>query len=149
MVDPLQRIQEMIRALSQKGGGPGGISALVNMLGQVDRETEKRILQTLDKQSPALAKEVREQFFTFEDLVKMENRVLQKALENVHRSTLALALKGTSDELQAKVFQNLSKHAATRVREEMEILGPKPRLLVEEAQREMTKELRRWKNVIL
>ena len=119
------------------------------MLGQVDRETEKHILQTLDKQSPALAKEVREQFFTFEDLIKMEDRVLQKVLENVHRSTLALALKGTSDELQAKVFQNLSKHAAARIREEMEILGPKPRLLVEEAQREMTKELRRWKNVIL
>lgn len=149
MVDMTHRIQEMIQSLSQKGGGPGGINALVQMLGQVDRETERRILQTLDKQNPQLAKELREKHFAFEDLMKMEDRVLQRALEGVHRSTLALALKGTSADLQDKVFRNLSKHVAALIREEMEILGPKPKLLVDEAQREATKELRRWKNVIL
>jgi len=149
MVDMTRRIQEMIQALSQKGGGPGGTNALVQMLGQVDRETERRIMKNLDQQNPQLAKEVREKHFSFEDLMKMEDRVLQRALADVHRSTLALALKGTSAEFQEKIFRNLSKHTAALIQEEMEILGPKPRLLVDEAQREAAKELRRWKNVIL
>lgn len=150
MVDQSQRIREMMKALSQKGGGGvGGVNALAKMLGQVDRETERRILQSLEAQNPQIAQDVRDHYFAFEDLMKMEDRVLQRALEDVHRSTLALALKGTPAALQEKVFRNLSKRAAALVKEDMEIMGPKPKILVEEAQREAAKELGRWKNVIL
>jgi flagellar motor switch protein FliG len=149
MADLSLRIQEMMNALSKKRGGAGGVNALAKMLGQLDRETEQRILQTLDNQNPQLAKEVRDQYFVFEDLMKMEDGVLQRALGDIHRSTLALALKGTPAELQDKVFRNLSKRAAVLIREDMEMMGPKPRVLVEAAQREAAQELRRWKNVIL
>ncbi len=144
-----QRMTEMLKAIHKKGFSPGGVDALVNMLKQVDRNTEKHLLQTLKQQNPELAKEVSKKFFSFEDLMEMEDTVLKKALSEVHRNTLALALKGTDETLQEKIMRNLSNRAATRLKEDMEFMGPKNKELVEEAQREVTKTLRRWKNVIL
>jgi flagellar motor switch protein FliG len=149
MADTIKRVQEMIKALSSKGKGPGGITALVQMLQHSDRETEKQILNAIDSQYPDLAEKLRKAYFTFEDLVQMEDNVLKRALEEVHRTTLAVALKGTSQTLQDKVFHNLSARGVKLLQEDMEFMGPKPRSLVEEAQREVTKTLRKWRNVIL
>ncbi len=149
MTDESKRIKEMRQALSSKAKGPGGVQALIQMLGRVDRDTEKHILDALDKQNPSLAGELRKKYFSFEDIMHMEDSVLLRALSDVHRTTLALALKGTPFELQDKVFRNLSKRAAEMVKDEMDVMGPKHKSLVEEAQREVTKEIRRWKDVIL
>ncbi len=144
-----QRMSEMLKALSQKGSSPGGVDKLVNMLGQMDRQTEQHVLNTLKQQNPKLAEELSEKFFTFEDLVTLDDAVLKKALSEVHRQTLAVALKGTSDPIRQKVISNLSNRAAELLQDDMDMMGPKPRPLVEEAQREVTKALRRWRNVIL
>ena len=149
MNDETQRVRNRIAAFSKKEKRPGGLRVLAQMLGKVDRETEQRILQSLEKENPALAHDLREQYFTFDDLLTLSDRVLQEALLHIHPTTLALALKGTSREIQDKVFRNLSKHAGETIREEMEILGRRHKILVEEAQREVTQELRRWKNVVL
>ncbi len=149
MTDNTKRIQEMLNAFSQKGPSPGGITALVQMLGQLDRQTERQILTTLERQNPELARNIRDKYFTFDDIVNMEDKVLKRALEEVHRTTLALALKGTTDTLMGKVFKNVSDRAVRRIKEEMDMMGPKPRSLVDEAQREVTKVLVNWRNVIL
>ncbi len=149
MADSYDKVKELMQAFHQKGKSPGGVSALVQMLGNLDRKTEKHILKTLQKQNPKLAEEVKEAYFTFEDLLELEDAVLKKALQEVHRTTLTVALKGTSEDIQEKVFRNLSQRAARNVKEDMEFMGPKPISLIEEAQKEVTKVLRRWKNVIL
>jgi len=58
-------------------------------------------------------------------------------------------LKGTPDSLREKVFHNLSSRAAELLKDDMDRLGPKPRHVVEAAQREVTKSLQYWKDVIL
>ncbi|MEW6237477.1 MAG: FliG C-terminal domain-containing protein [Candidatus Omnitrophota bacterium] len=149
MADVQQRMKEMLKAIHQKGTAPGGVDALVNMLNQVDRQTEQHLLKTLKAQNPQLAEELSAKYFCFEDLVTLDDAVLKKALSEIHRTTLALALKGADAAIREKVFRNLSDHAVKLLKEDMEYMGPKERSLVEEAQREATKTLRRWRNVIL
>lgn len=140
---------QMLKVLAAKKKSPGGVEALVKMLSTMDRDTEKHILDSLKSQNPSLYQEICEKYFTFEDLMAMDDKVLKRALSEVHRTTLAVALKGTPEELREKVFRNLSDRGAMLLKEDMELLGPKPKAVVQLAQREVTKVLKHWKDVIL
>ena len=45
----------------------GGIDSIVNILNNVDRATEKRIMESLEVDEPELAEEIRKKMFVFED----------------------------------------------------------------------------------
>lgn len=149
MSDQIKRVQEMIKALSSNKKSPGGLAALAGMLSQMDRQTERRILDAVEKEDPELAKKLQKHHFAFEDMVRLDDAVVKKALSQVHRSTLALALKGADEPIRQKVYKNLSKNAAEDLQYDMGIMGPKPRSMVEEAQEEVTAVLRGMKNLIL
>src|SRR5919202_4758282 len=102
----------------------GGTQFLVNMLTTVDRGTEKQILEYLDNANAELAVEVRKLMFVFDDLVRLDDRSLQRALREADGQDLALALRGTSEELQQRIFSNQATRAAKALKEEMEIGGP-------------------------
>ncbi|MBZ0258211.1 flagellar motor switch protein FliG, partial [bacterium] len=67
----------------------------------------------------------------------------------VHRSTLAASLKGQPQSIRDKILTNLSPRAAAMLEDDMDVMGPQPRHIVEEAQRAVTEALKRWKDVIL
>ncbi|MER3412416.1 MAG: hypothetical protein C4305_09075, partial [Thermoleophilia bacterium] len=68
--------------------------------------------------------EIRQKMFVFEDLVLLDDRAIQRLLREVKMRDLALALKGASEGVRAKIFRNMSSRGAQALREEMEILGP-------------------------
>ncbi|MBI1390730.1 MAG: hypothetical protein GC154_20050 [bacterium] len=149
MSDNAARVKEMIEALAKNKKSPRGVVTLIEMLARMDRQSEQQILHALESQDPDLARSLREQYFTFEDLVTMDDAQLKRALEEVHRKTLAIALKGTAPSLRDKVMTCLSSRAARMLEDDMDAMGPQPRHLVEEAQRVVTEALRRWRNVVL
>lgn len=148
MTDTTRRIQEMIAALSSKGASPAGIQTLVGLLNRLDRTTEQLILKGIAQKDPELADRIRNEYLTFEDIVTLPDRAVQQALGDVDRHTLALALKGTGDDIRGKVLRNLSRGAANLLQDEMEYMGPRPRREVEEAQKTVTGALRRWNRMI-
>lgn len=149
MTDQTARIKEMLSALSKQGNSKKGLQTLIGMLGKMDRQTEQAIMRTIGQQNPDLAESLRKQYFTFEDLVSMDDALLKRAFEEVHRSTLAASLKGQPQPVRDKVLLNLSPRAAAMLEDDMDAMGPQPRHVVEEAQREVTEVLKRWRNVIL
>ncbi len=56
-------------------------------------------------------------------LLVLDDRAIQKWLREVDQMDLAIALKGLDNEIREKVFQNMSYHAATLLREDMEFVG--------------------------
>lgn len=120
----------------------GGINALVRMLNQVDRGTEKSIIDNLNEANPELAEELRAKLFTFDDIIKLDDRSLQRVLRDVNKQDLALALKGATDQVRNTVFRNMSGRAAEMLREEMEVSGPVRMKLVYEAQRRIVDVIR-------
>lgn len=120
----------------------GGIRALVEILNNVDRATEKNILESFSNKNPELAEEVKKLMFVFEDIVTLDDRAVQKVLQDVEIKELALALKGTSHEVREKILKNLSERAAAMLEEEMEYMGPVRLRQVEEAQQNVVSKIR-------
>jgi flagellar motor switch protein FliG len=79
----------------------------------------------------------------FEDIAKFADRDIQMILKNVESSQWAMALKGASDDLKEKILRNMSKRAATLLREEMDYLGPVRASNVEQVQQQIVDIIRR------
>ncbi len=121
----------------------GGIPSVVEILNQVDRATEKRILEELERQDAELAEEIRKRMFIFEDIVTLTDMAIQRVIREVDSKDLALALKGVNDEVSARIFKNVSKRGAEMLKEDLSYMGPVRLREVEEAQQRIVAVIRR------
>ncbi len=121
----------------------GGVDQVVEILNAVDRGTEKHIMETLEIEEPELADEIRKKMFVFEDILLLDDRAIQRVLRDVDNNDLALALKGSNEQVQNAIFNNLSKRLATMIREDMEFMGPVRMKDVEEAQQKIVNIIRK------
>ena len=125
---------------TEKIGGAGTVAEILNFS---DRMTEKAILENLETEDPELVEEIRKLMFVFEDVRLVDSRGMQEVLKEVDNDTLALALKGTTDDMKDKFFAAMSKRAADLVTENMEYMGPVKVSDVERAQQEIVDVVRR------
>lgn len=121
----------------------GGVDAVVEILNTVDRGTEKHIMETLEVEEPELADEIRKKMFVFEDILLLDDRSIQRVLRDVDNNDLAIACKGSAEEVQNAIFSNMSKRLAEMIREDMEFMGPVRMKDVEEAQQKIVNIIRK------
>ena len=121
----------------------GGVDAFVEIINTVDRGTEKHIMETLEIEEPELADEIRKKMFVFEDILLLDDRAIQRVLRDVDNGDLATALKGSNEEVQNAIFNNLSKRLAAMIKEDMEFMGPVRMKDVEEAQQKIVNVIRK------
>jgi len=98
----------------------GGIDAAVEILNHVDRATEKTIMEALEEDDPELAEEIRKRMFVFEDIVNLDDRAIQLIIREVESRDLALALKIASEEVSDRIYRNMSKRAASLLKEDID-----------------------------
>lgn len=120
----------------------GGVQAIVDVLNQVDRGTEKNILDKLEENDPELVEEIKKRMFVFEDIVLLSDRAVQLVLRQVETHDLALALKTASDEVEEIITGNMSKRAAEMLSEDIEYMGPVRIREVEDAQQRIVNVIR-------
>ena len=121
----------------------GGIQSVVDILLSVDRGTEKHIMESLEIEDSELAEEIKKRMFVFEDIVSLDNRSIQRFLREVDNNDLALALKGSSEDVAQVIFSNMSKRLQEMIKEDMEFMGPVRLHDVEEAQQKIVNIIRR------
>lgn len=121
----------------------GGVDAVVEILNTVDRGTERHIMETLEVEVPELAEEIRKKMFVFEDILLLDDRAIQRVLRDVDNNDLAIACKGSTEEVQNAIFSNMSKRLAEMIREDMEFMGPVRMKDVEEAQQKIVNIIRK------
>jgi flagellar motor switch protein FliG len=145
VIREIERVLErkLSSVINQDFTSAGGLRSLVDLLNQVDRATERTILETLEEQNPELADEVRRMMFLFEDITALDDRSIQQILREVDTKELAVALKGTSEEVQDKIYTNMSERAAAIIKEDLEFMGPVRVKTVEEAQQKIVAIIRR------
>jgi len=142
---PSSLLEDVATALSaelpvtQTGGvmevnGIARSAALVRRLG---RETGEQLLGTIEEGNSELAGEIRKAMYTFEDLNALDARALRSLLESVPVERLTMAMKTASEALKTHIFASMSKRAAERIKEDMEIMGGVRLSDVEAAQREI------------
>jgi flagellar motor switch protein FliG len=121
----------------------GGIDAVVAILNNADRSTERNIIEALEEDDPDLAEEIKKKMFVFEDVITLDDRSIQRVMRHVDTSDLAKALKAVDPEVQDKIFRNMSKRAASMLKEDMEYMGPIRLKDVEEAQQKIVNIIRK------
>ncbi|MCX7741845.1 MAG: flagellar motor switch protein FliG, partial [Tepidimonas sp.] len=113
---------------------------IINLLGA---SLEASVIDAIREQDPDLAQKIMDKMFTFEDLLKLDNKSLQMVLKEVSSDQLVVALKGASQELRDKILSNMSSRAAEALKEDLESRGPVRLSEVEAQQKEILKVVRR------
>lgn len=146
IVREVERILERRLAAftNQAAAVSGGVKSVVGVLTNVDRSTEKGIMQQIERDDPALAEEIKKLMFTFDDIVTLDDRSIQRVLREVDlNADLPLALKLSNDQVKEKIFRNLSQRATQNLKENMEYLGPVRLRDAETAQQRIVAVIRR------
>jgi flagellar motor switch protein FliG len=134
-----QALQSDLSNLDNAAAAAGGLEKLVQILGAVDRATEDAVLESIEDERSELANEIREMMFVFEDLVKVDDRGIREILKKVESQQLVLAMKTASEEMKAKILNNLSSRAAEMLKEDLEVMGPVRLAEVEQAQQQIVR----------
>lgn len=121
---------------------PEGARELAGILNRGGHELEEWVLERLGMEDRQLADRVKALMFTFADIVTLEDRAIQKVLQNVETASLALALKGQPEDVQDAIYRNLSERASESLREEADLLGSVRKSEVEEAQMAVVAQIR-------
>src|SRR3954464_722480 len=134
------RLSAMISQTFEKAGG---VDTVAEMLNLADRATEKSIMEGLEAEDPDLVEQIRRLMFVFEDIMMVNDKGIQSMLKEVDNDDLSLALKTASQELEDKIFKNMSERASQLIKEDMEYMGPVRVSDVEAAQQKIVDVVRR------
>jgi flagellar motor switch protein FliG len=121
----------------------GGMQSVVDMLNRTDPGTLKAVMDVLEMDDPDLAEQIKRQMFVFDDVILLDDRSVQLVLREVETKDLALALKGSNEDVTQKILTNMSSRAAGMLKEDMQFMGPVRLREVEEAQQKIVKVIRK------
>lgn len=121
----------------------GGVKAVADLLNQIDQEASKGILETIEQDDAPLATSIRNLMFTFEDFLEVQETGMRELLGQVDKKTLAVALKGASEEMKNHIYKCMSTRAVEMLKEDMDVLGPLRSREVSAAQQEIVTAARR------
>jgi flagellar motor switch protein FliG len=149
-VEVLERIALAILkkscTLVEKPSFPEGAARfrkIADMLRMLDKPERFTVIKELEEKDPNAANEVKSFLYRFEDVLRIDNRSLQKVLMDLDTKNLAAALKGGDEAIKAKFMGSLSKRAQETLAEEMELMQAVKSDEREQAQKEIVAIIQR------
>jgi flagellar motor switch protein FliG len=121
----------------------GGVKTTAEILNLMGSAVETSVLDYIRESDEDLAQKIMDNMFTFDDLIKIDDKGIQAILKEVQSESLVVSLKGATPELREKIFKNMSSRAAETLREDLEARGPVRVSDVEAEQKELLKIVRR------
>jgi flagellar motor switch protein FliG len=116
-----RRLKSATDQSKRAGSGYRNIAELMN---QLDSSTTREILDNIEREEPKLAIDIRDLMFTFEDFLVVPEQELRTLVNAVDKKTLAIALKGASEELRSRFYRTMSSRAVEMLKEDSEVMGP-------------------------
>ncbi|MDP4796533.1 MAG: flagellar motor switch protein FliG, partial [Rhodospirillales bacterium] len=107
---------------------------MADIFNNLDRNTETRFMTALEERNRESAERIKQLMFTFDDLVRVDSSGIQLLLRQVEKDQLAVALKGSSEEVKELFFANMSERAGKMMKEDMDAMGAVRLKDVDEAQ---------------
>jgi flagellar motor switch protein FliG len=124
-----QRVAVILHRRLENMGDTGrkaysGFKAVADLLNRMEAEETTKILDEIEAADVAMALNIRNLMFTFDDLVTIPPASIREIVSAADKRQLALSLRGASEELRAHVFAAMSSRAADMLKEDMEVMGP-------------------------
>lgn len=121
----------------------GGVQVMADILNRMNRATESAIMTSLEDSDPELAAQIRNFMFSFEDVLKLDDKSIQELMKDVSTEDLARALKIVDEGQREKIYKNISRRGAEMLKEEIELMPPIRISEVEESQRKIVDTTKR------
>jgi flagellar motor switch protein FliG len=115
----------------------GGVKTAAELLNRIEPTASKMILEMVESEDAKLALTIRNNMFTFEDLLGVPETGIRDLLAAVDKKSLATSLKGAPEDLKNHIFKTMSSRAVEMLKEDMEALGPVRSQAVVKAQQEI------------
>lgn len=136
------RISSVIDQRLKSLGGPsreqhGGVKAVAELFNRMDRSMSQSALEMVEERSQDLAVQIRNLMFVFDDLATVEDAGIREIVNRADKKALTVALKGASEDIRNRFYNNMSKRAVEMLKEEMEIMGAVRLRDVEKSQQEI------------
>jgi len=94
----------------------GGIKTAAEIINMLGTSLEASVVDSIREQDPDLAQKIMDKMFTFEDLLKLDNKAIQLVLKEVSSDALVVALKGAHRGKRELVLGNIPPAVATHLR---------------------------------
>lgn len=120
----------------------GGVNYVADIMNHTDRTTEKYLFDELGKHDPALSEEIRKLMFVFEDITNLGDVEIQRVLRDVDTQQLAVAIKGSSEDVKERLLANISSRARDGIIEDIKYLRNVRMKDVEAAQQSIVNVIR-------
>jgi flagellar motor switch protein FliG len=139
-------IDEKAKAFISQESAPTSIGRRMETIATLLQRTSvvsDDLLERIGEANPTMAKELRLKAFTFEDILSVDDRILQKALSQIEPGTLALALKIASEALTDRILNGVDPQVREDIKDQRDLMGPKTLMEIEEAQKEIIEAVKR------
>jgi flagellar motor switch protein FliG len=93
---------------------------LAELMRSLPKEMRNQLIERLKLENPDLVDEVRSKLYIFGDLLRLDDRDVQKVLGEIETDILIVALQQADPAVSTKLLNNLSKRARQTIVEEME-----------------------------
>src|SRR5699024_6911169 len=81
-------VKNIYSSLTEDYTETGCVQSVVDVLNEVDRSTERTILDTLEVQQPELVEEIIKRLFTFDDIVILDDRAIKRIIREADAEDL-------------------------------------------------------------
>jgi len=119
-----------------------GVDIAAEIMNALPKDLQVELLEEVRKEDENIAESIEERMFKFEDLVKLDDKVIIEILKSIDKNDLMVALKGAPEEILKKFLSNMSKRAAEMFIEDMEVLGPVKKSEVKKAQKKIVEKVK-------
>lgn len=120
----------------------GGVNYVADIMNHIDRTTEKFVFDELTKTDPTLSDDIRKLMFVYEDILTLDDVTIQTVLRVVDAQDLAVAIKGSSEEIKELLLSNISSRARENILSDIEYLRNVRMSDVERAQQKIVETIR-------
>lgn len=134
-----ERVHNLGKVVTEKVEGK---QVLATILKNLSPDKNSLILDSLDREQPELASQIRDQLFTMEDLVRVRSRDLADILREYDDKEIAIILKGKSEEFTQAMQSALSNRRNEEIGYISAELGRIPRTEVNELTADLLNRVR-------
>lgn len=135
-----ERAKEMV---TNEGYRVQGKLRLIEIVRTTDTENAERIINAIQKDDPTLAAELRENIFTFNDVIKLPKKELECVLKEYDNKEIAFILKGVSEEVKTVYLTCVTQRRRTLIEDEIKLLGKVKKSDVEEKRKTFLEYIRK------
>ncbi|WP_032115323.1 flagellar motor switch protein FliG [Candidatus Arsenophonus nilaparvatae] len=121
----------------------GGIRTAAEIINLMKSQQEKMVISAVKEYDDELAQKIIAEMFLFEDLIEMDDRSMQRLLQEVENDSLVIALKSCSQTLRDHFLNNMSQRAAEIMRDDLDSQLPVRLSQVETEQKAILSIVRR------